>query len=146
MLAGLPHWLINQWEAWYLVHNLMGDDADPAFRADVRMAKGFATLANHLRDKDALQIPDLLPFPPLPPGQTDEQLHASLMARSDRDEKRTKRQKLVQDEEVKPDGPTPAGHPNKARTGSRRSDQRRKHRPERSKTSRKRDGGDVIKS
>lgn len=82
MLSQIPNWIVNQWRAWYEFHNLLGDDADPEFRGDIRMAKGFAILANHWREKNPAQIPDLLPFPPSKPSQTPEQLQQALMAQS----------------------------------------------------------------
>lgn len=93
MLASLPNWLLNQWEAWYRHNNLLGQKADPEFRADVRAAKGFATLANQwIEGGKSLGINDLLAFPPPTPEQTPEQQKAALDAMAAASEKRAKRQ------------------------------------------------------
>lgn len=131
MIAGLPHWLISQWEDWYHHHNLLGHTADPEFRADARSAKGFAAhAARGFGSKEPIKINDFLPFPPPAPKQTDEQLQANLVGAADRSAKR--KPKEQPNEGLKPNGDAPAETTNQARSRPRRSHKRSKPRIQRS--------------
>lgn len=110
MLAALPYWLVNQWEEWYNFHKLIGPDgADPEFRLDYALAKGFSTLANHWREKEALGYKDLLVFPPPVPAQTPEQLRAALEGKASQQKRqagRRNRQKEETPNDVSPNTST----------------------------------------
>lgn len=125
MIANLPQWVINQWEEWYGLHNLVGPSLDPSYRGDIRLAKGFAALANHWRKDKPLQPEDLMPYKPKKPAQTPEQLQAALDARVE-----ARRQKL--DRKVarvsNPDGSDKPQPDSSVRSRQRRTHQRSKGR------------------
>lgn len=121
MVSDVPNWVLNQWRAWYERHHLVGGSLDPEFRDDVRVAKGFSLLANHWRKTKALQIEDLLPYPPEKPPQTAEQLQAALEARSNANKRKLDR-KVTRGSQSNVDDRSKPVH--KTRSNHRRSHQR----------------------
>lgn len=125
MLEALPQWLVDEWMKWYDFHNLVGETVDPEFRADARTAKGFATLANHLRDKEPLDLRDLLPFPPPKPAPSPEQLQMALIARSN--VKAKPRAKRAKTEKEESSVAAPADSPGKTHFRPRRNQKGRRN-------------------
>lgn len=121
MISSIPQWTLNEWKAWYELHNLVGSSLDPSYRGDIRVAKGFAILANHWRKDKPLQPEDLMPYKPKKPAQTPEQLQAALSSRADA--RRRKLDRTVARESLS-DGNTLPQADNQTRTRQRRTHQR----------------------